>query len=379
MSIQHIYDLGKGIKSKRISSYDRSGGNHDYVKIPGGETFTLADISGRGIIKHIWMTLDCPDPMIRRNAVLRMYWNQETEPSVDVPLGDFFGQGWGENYNYHSLPLASTPLDGRGLVCYFPMPFEDGARLELLNQSKDDIASFYYYIDYESHTMPLESAGTFHAEWRRQLTRPQTEAGETEWGVVGPPANNATAQNNFVFASIKGRGKVVGIQYFVDNPSPIWFGEGDDMWLIDGEEWPGSLHGTGTEDFFNTAWCPNEVYLHPYFGIAKVPNNSTWLGRSHYYRFFIEDPIYFDKSLVASIEHGHANNLTLDLCTVVYWYQAEPHSPLARLPEVEERRNQAAIDLRDIHVWRHHYRQSQGDGFVWGNEGISVQEGEHHE
>lgn len=164
MSIQRIYDLEKGIKSKRFSSYDRSGGNHDYVTIPSGEAFTLAGISGRGIIKHIWITLDCPDPMIRRNAVLRMYWNQETEPSVNVPLGDFFGQGWGENYNYHSLPLASTPLDGRGLVCYFPMPFEDGARIELLNQSKDDIASFYYYIDYESHTIPLESAGTFHAE-----------------------------------------------------------------------------------------------------------------------------------------------------------------------------------------------------------------------
>src|SRR5690606_29143288 len=101
----------------------RTGGNADRIQVEPGETAVIADIAGPGVIRHIWMTIACSDPMLRRNAVLRMYWDDEENPSVESPIGDFFGQGWGENYNYVSLPLAAAPKGGRALNCYFPMPF----------------------------------------------------------------------------------------------------------------------------------------------------------------------------------------------------------------------------------------------------------------
>ena len=129
--------------SKRISSYDQSGINVDRIGIGSGKTAILADIAGTGIIRHIWVTIACSDPMIRRNAILRMYWDGETEPSVESPIGDFFGNGWGENYNFISLPLAAAPKEGRGMNSYFPMPFGNGARITLENQSADTKGDVY--------------------------------------------------------------------------------------------------------------------------------------------------------------------------------------------------------------------------------------------
>src|SRR5690606_20486970 len=143
-------------------------------------------------------------------------------------------------------------------------------------------------------------------------------------------------------------------------PSVIWYGEGDDMWLIDGEPWPGSLHGTGTEDFFNTAWGANEHYLHPYFGIARTCDGPGHFrrGKVHSYRFFLDEPIFFEKSIHGSIEHGHANAPCLDLASVTYWYQSEPHKPFPALPPKEGRQNMPPIDVLDIHRWRHAWRVS---------------------
>jgi hypothetical protein len=364
-----IHLLQKGIRTKRVSSYDRSGGNSDKISIPAGETVDLAVIPSSGIIKHIWITVSAQDDFIRRNAVIRMYWDGEENPSVESPLGDFFGQGWAENYNFASLPLAAAPAKGQGLNSYFPMPFGNGARITLENQSDQDINSFYYYIDYEEHDSISDEAGRFHAWWNRELTGVHPVEGETEWGVIGSQEDNQTDRHNYVFADIEGRGHFVGLNYYVDNPGPIWYGEGDDMWMIDGEEWPGSLHGTGTEDFFNSSWCPNEIYSHPYFGYARIPDKLGWMGRTHCYRFMLEDPVYFDKSLRASIEHGHDNNLTLDLCSVAYWYQAEPHKAFPILPAREKRVNMPEISVADVHKWRHEWRKSKGfSSTLWGNE-----------
>ncbi|MBB6733438.1 glycoside hydrolase family 172 protein [Cohnella zeiphila] len=368
-ALNDIYKIKDGIRTKRISSYDRTGGNQDCVTIQAGETAVLADIPGAGIIKHIWITVNTLDKMIRRNAVLRMYWDGETEPSVEAPLGDFFGQGWSEEYHYISLPLAAAPSEGKALNCYFPMPFGTGARITLQNESDEPIRSFYYYIDYEEHREVPASMGRFHAWWNRELTEVHPEAGETEWSVVAQEGKNPSDKNNYLFADIEGKGHFVGVNYFVENPGPMWYGEGDDMWLVDGEDWPGSLHGTGTEDFFNSSWCPNEVYLHPYFGYARVPDKPGWMGRTHCYRFMLEDPVYFEKSLRASIEHGHDNNLTLDLCTVSYWYQMEPHKVFPAFPSKEKRQNMPEITMRDVHLWRHEWRQALGGGTrLWGNE-----------
>jgi hypothetical protein len=364
-----ITHLQNGVKTKRISSFDRSGGNADRIQVAAGETAELAAINGAGIIKHIWMTLNTKDAFIRRNAIIRMYWDGETNPSVESPLGDFFGQGWGEEYNFISLPLAAAPKNGRALNSYFHMPFGNGARITVENQSEENLAALYFYIDYEEHASIPDSIGRFHAWWNRELTEVHPEEGETEWGVVAPQGSNKTDRHNYLFADLEGKGHFVGINYYVDSPGPMWYGEGDDMWMIDGEDWPGSLHGTGTEDFFNSSWCPNELYLHPYFGYARVPDKLGWMGRTHCYRFFFEDPIYFEKSLRGSIEHGHDNNLTLDLCTVAYWYQAEPHKPFPAIPAKELRRNMPEITPRDIHRWRHEWRQAMGASTtLWGNE-----------
>lgn len=367
--LANAYLIQPGVKSKRISSYDRSGNNNDFIPIPAGATTELAVIAGAGIIKHIWFTLNTPDPFIRRNAVLRMYWDGEQHPSVESPLGDFFGQGWGERYNFASLPLAAAPQDGTALNCYFPMPFGSGARITIENQSAQDIISFYYYIDYEEHPAMPDSAGRFHAWWNREVTGVHPEVGENEWSLLQPMADNPTDAHNYLFADIEGQGHFVGVNYYVDNPGPIWYGEGDDMWLIDGEPWPGSLHGTGTEDFFNSSWCPNQLFAHPYFGYAKIPNKLGWMGRTHAYRFMLEEPVHFSKSLRASIEHGHDNSLTLDLSTVAYWYQAEPHKPFPALPPAGARANMPELGPADVHRWRHEWRQARGSGkTLWGNE-----------
>ena len=367
MFLNDIYNL-RDIKTKRISSFDTSGGNVDCIPIKPGETVDIASIEGAGIIKHIWITMGCDDPMIRRNAIIRMYWDDEENPSVESPIGDFFGQGWGEKYNYISLPLAAAPAGGNALNCYFPMPFGDGARISIENQSSEEINSFFYYVDYEEHREIGPEAGRFHAWWNREITTPSRDY-ENEWGIGGIFCNTSDKEN-YLFADIEGKGQFVGVNYFVDNPGPMWYGEGDDMWRIDGEEWPFSLHGTGTEDFFNSSWCPNEVYEHPYFGYARVPNKFGWMGRTHCYRFLIQDPIYFDKSLRASIEHGHDNCLTLDISSVAYWYQKEPHKAFPIILGKEKRQNMPEINVPDIHIWRQAWREGKGGGNVWGNEGL---------
>ena len=357
----------RSYSSKRISSFDRTGRNADRLKIESGEVAPIAEIEGAGIIKHIWVTISCSDKMIRRNAILRMYWDGEETPSVESPIGDFFGNGWGEEYSLNSLPLAVAPKEGRGLNCYFPMPFGDGAKITVENQSDVPIGAFYYYVDYEAHPSIPKDMGRFHAWWNREITGPLPE-GENEWSVLGQQGANTDGAGNYVFAEIEGRGHFVGVNYYVDSPSPMWYGEGDDMFFIDGEPWPSSLHGTGTEDFFNSSWCPKEIYMHPYFGYARVNENIGWLGRTHCYNFFIESPIAFNKTLKASIEHGHNNCLTLDLCTVAYWYQAEPHKPFPKMLSKGKRQNMPPIDTVEIHRWRDAWRRAMGNGVLWGNE-----------
>jgi hypothetical protein len=363
-------------RSKRISSYDRSGGNGDNIQIPAGTTSVLADIPGAGIIKHIWVTIACEDPMTRRNLVLRMFWDGQEHPSVESPIGEFFGQGWGKNYNYASLPLAAAPREGKALVCYFPMPFGNGARIELENQSTFDVNAFYYYVDYEEHEALPENLGRFHAWYNQELTQPQSEFGdiENEWGVFGTQALNPSDKDNYLFCEIEGAGHFAGVNYYINNPGPMWYGEGDDMFMVDGEPWPGSAHGTGTEDYFNQSWSPDEYYCHPYFGTAYAPGRHNedgrfgWIGLTHVYRFHMDDPIRFKKSLRASIEHGHANCLTLDLSSVAYWYQTLPSKPFPPLPSAAERVPRKTIGVVELHRQREAWRQTQGGQLQWGDE-----------
>lgn len=336
-----LADLAKiksDVQTKRVSSFDHTGGNNDRIEhIKDGEKRIIFDVPGAGMINHIWITIaPPPEKMSRNDIILRMYWDGLDFPSVESPIGPFFGQGWNESYDFSSLPLAVGPVKGRGMVSYFTMPFANGAKIEIENQTGQEISAFYYYVDYvQLKTLPNDM-GRFHAWYNHELTEALPE-GENEWGAIGEPGKNPKGENNYLIADIKGRGHFVGVNYYVHAPTPIWYGEGDDMIFIDGEELP-TLHGTGTEDYFNTSWCPNTLFSHPYYGYARVNNDIGWLGRTHVYRFHISDPIYFQKLLKFTIEHGHNNCLTLDLASVAYWYQAPPLNRLKPIPDKESRK-----------------------------------------
>lgn len=357
--------IKKGFRNRRISSTDKNGNNGDWIdSIKPGEKWSVA-ISGTGIINHIWFTIS-PMNIMRNNLIFRIYWDGKSYPSVEAPLAAFFGNGWDEYYEFASLPLAVGPQGGTGLVSYFQMPFANGARLEIENQSDETISRLYFYIDYVEMKKLPNDLGRFHAWYNHELTDALPE-GETEWGLVGPQINNVDGAGNYLFADIKGEGQFVGINYYVHSPSPMWYGEGDDMIFIDGEE-KASLLGTGTEDFFNTSWCPKTIFAHPYYGYARVNNDNGWLGRTHVYRFFISDPIYFEKSLKGTIEHGHNNNLTLDISSVAYWYQSEA-GILPPAPPKADRTPKEFIRDQDMHRWRHEWRKNSGNGSkLWGNE-----------
>ncbi len=362
--------LQSGVKSRRVSSYDVTGGNNDRIEnIAPGARREIFDVKGAGVITHIWVTIAPPPPELsRHDVILRMYWDDENAPSVEAPIGDFFGQGWDESYPFAALPLAAGPREGRALVSYFPMPFASRARIEIENDSTRTIEAFYYAIDYEERTGLPADLGRFHAWYNHALTEALPE-GENEWSLLGPQGKNTTGESNYLIADIVGRGQYVGVNYYVNNPSPMWYGEGDDMFFIDGEHWPPSLHGTGTEDYFNTSWSPNVLFQHPYFGYARVSGSLGWLGRTHVYRFHLTDPVRFERSLRFSIEHGHDNNLTLELSSVAYWYQAEPHRPYPPFPSREVRKPMPAITESDIHRWRHEWRKAHGSApTLWGNE-----------
>ena len=372
LSANELADLAtikQGVKTKRISSYDRSGGNNDrFENIPDGESRTLFEVKGAGIINHIWITIAPPPEQLSRNDIIvRMYWDGNEFPSVEAPIGPFFGQGWNESYPFSSLPLAAGPVDGRGLVSYWSMPFANGAKIEVENQTGRKIDAFYYYVDYvEMKTLP-DDMGRFCAWYNHELTE-ALEDGENEWGALGRQGENPTGADNYLFMQTTGKGHYVGVNYYVHSPGPMWYGEGDDMIFIDGADTP-TLHGTGTEDYFNTSWCPNVIFTHPYYGYARVNDNIGWMGRTHVYRFHIADPIYFDESISVTIEHGHNHCLTLDLASVAYWYQQPPLTKLAPIPGKKDRQLKGFNDVWQIHQWRNEWRKAKGsDVQLWGDE-----------
>ncbi|HAH23945.1 MAG TPA: hypothetical protein DCL77_09350 [Prolixibacteraceae bacterium] len=356
------------VKTKRVGSYDKSGGNGDCLGgIKDGEKITLMDVKGAGVIDHIWITIAPEAAKASRNdIILRMYWDGNTFPSVESPIGPFFGNGWNETYNFVSAPLTVSPGWGKSYVCYFAMPFANGAKIEIENQTGAKIESFYFNIDYtEMPTLP-ENSGRFHAWYNHELTE-ALPGGENEWGTLGETGKNPTGKDNYVFADIKGKGQFVGVNYYVNCPTPMWYGEGDEMVFIDGDTTP-TLNGTGTEDFFNTSWCPKELFQHPYFGYPRVNNETGWLGHTHIYRYFIADPIYFDTSCRFTIEHGHNNNLTLDLASVAYWYQ-DKATALPRSFTKAERAFKPIIGATEMHKWRNAWRIDNGNKpQLWGNE-----------
>ncbi len=347
-------------ESRRLSSWDRSGGNADYLMIEPGAVRCLGEIAGAGCVRHIWMTMvSLPDEAADlRRTVLRTFWDGESTPSVEVPLGDFFGIGFGLRRNFVSAPLQMSPDDGRGFNCWFPMPFADGARFEIENQG-ESTRIFFFYIDYEEHPAVDADLGRFHAWWNRVNPTAGTarEQGfeRSDYGYsdkrpagpgfgVGAPwsASNLDGERNYTILDVRGDGHYVGCNLNIDvfeRQVNDWYGEGDDMIFIDDEPWPPRLHGTGTEDYFGTAFCPKQEYSAPYHGITVYSGTDDWpwAGKNSMYRFHVEDPIRFRRSIRVTIETGHDNALANDYSSTAYWYQRGRSERLPALPDVEQR------------------------------------------
>ena len=345
-SLAGLARLRNGVRRERISSYDRTGGNRDWFTFAPDQKIVIAEIEGAGCVRHIWMTMGCPEEAYARKIILRAWWDGESQPSIECPVGDFFGIGHGIVKNFWSLPLQMSAQAGRAFNCWFPMPFASSARFEIQNESSAP-TNLYFYIDYERYDKLEDGYGRFHAQWRRE--NPTTGFGDPArrfaddndymWKVWSVP--NLDGKGNYIILEAEGKGHYVGCHLDIDcfaRDKNDWYGEGDDMIFIDGESLP-RLYGTGTEDYFNTAFGPTEEFCSPYQGITvnSGDNEWPWRGKNSTYRYHIEDPIYFEKSIQVTIEHGHANNLTNDYASTAYWYQTEPHKPFPTLLPVAQR------------------------------------------
>lgn len=314
-------------RAARVSSYDRSGGNADALSgIEPGQTAVLADIEGPGMITHIWFTI-AAEKYHGRTLVLRAYWDDEPDPSILTPVNDFFCMGHGMEAALWSLPIVTTAT-GRARNCFFKMPFNKRARIEIVNEGIETVGAFYYYIDYRVCEKPFRDPLYFHARYRQEYP--------------------AIAGRDYLICSAAGRGQFVGMNYSVESHHEGWWGEGDDRFYIDGEKTP-SIQGTGSEDYLCDAWgmWPGSS---PFYGTPIHEGSPyTYPNATRYtsYRFHIADPIPFRESLRFAIEHYGVGpkNGGLDgfveradnLSSVAYWYQSEPHAPMDSLPPAAER------------------------------------------
>jgi hypothetical protein len=328
--------------TRRASSWDRTGGNRDRLSIVRGETHTLLEVDGPGCVTHIWFTSHSIESNWLRKLLLKMYWDGEKEPSVVVPVGDFFGVGHAMATTYASLPMVMAPREGHGLNCYLPMPFSKGARIEVTSENTTSETRLYYNIDYEVwDDAPPEELGRLHACWHRENpTDGIAETPEMDDGTYQHAGTNLSDQGNYLILEAEGSGQYVGcnlnihaLRYSkVDGHN--WYGEGDEMIFVDGDNegqrWPPTLHGTGTEDYFNTAWGPDEKFFSPFFGLT-MPGAHNFSGFISWYRWHLLDPVRFSRSIRVSIEHGHANRRSDDFSSTAYWYQHEPHKPFGIL------------------------------------------------
>jgi hypothetical protein len=293
------------------------------VSIKPGETYTVAEITGGGTIEHIWMT---PTGNWRL-SILRMYWDDEKEPSVEVPVGDFFAMGWGKYARISSLAICVNP--GSGFNSYWPMPFRKKARITLENLDAKPM-TLYYQVDYSLGIVPQDAA-YFHAQFRR--------------------ANPLPAKQVYTIVDgIRGKGQYVGTYMAWGVHNDGWWGEGEIKFFIDGDQQFPTINGTGTEDYFNGAYDfevggKYEEFTSPYSGLAQVLRpDGLYQSQERFglYRWHIVDPVRFDTDLRVTIQDlgwqsgGRYLPLSDDISSTAFWYQTEPHASFPKLPTADE-------------------------------------------
>jgi len=300
-----------------------------FVRIKPGETFTMAEIDGPGAIQHIWMT-----PTGKwRFSILRVYWDDETEPSVECPVGDFFGMGWNQYSPLVSNAVCVNP--GSAFNCYWVMPFRKKCKITMENVSDADAMSLYYQIDYTLTEVPAD-AGYFHAQFNR--------------------SNPNETSVHTIISGIKGKGQYVGtyLAWGVNNNG--WWGEGEIKFYIDGDSKFPTICGTGTEDYFcgsydfdtrkkNETGAEETAYTEfctPYTGLPQVirgDGHYNVMQRFGLYRWHIMDPVRFDSDLKVTIQDlgwhqgGRYLKQQSDIASTCFWYQTEPHAKFPKLPE----------------------------------------------
>lgn len=312
-------------KCRRSSSWDRTGGNADFIPLDAGASATLLDVKGPGVITHIWFTINSPDKMHLKNLVLRAWWDGESSPSIEAPIGDFYGLGLGEYFVYQSALLVVA--QAKALNAYFQMPFDTAAKITISNEGKVRTNNLYYAIDYTTVPSLPPNTARFHAQYRQAAPNKKSAAGD----------KNLDGADNYVFLEATGRGHFVGVTQGVLQNSDGWFGEGDDMFFIDGDTQP-TINGTGTEDYYNGAWdFYGNAFANLRQGAPYIVDPERTGGRYCLYRWHTESFITFEKSIKVTIEHGHANDRADDFYSVAYWYQTEPHAEFPPLPPPEAR------------------------------------------
>ncbi len=298
------------------------------ITVPAKAKVTLADIKGPGTIQHIWITVH---PARWRDLIIRMYWDGETAPSVEAPLGDFFCMGWCERANLASLAVCVNPAGG--MNCYWPMPFRTSARITLENRTKDEVGGFFYQVTYTLAEVPSDAA-YLHAQWRRSNPLPYKAV-------------------HTLLDGVKGWGQYVGTYIAWGVNSCGWWGEGEIKFYMDGDgKWP-TICGTGTEDYFCGAWNFEHpkgeygVFNTPYTGLTQVIKpDGLYRSQQRFglYRWHVMDPIRFQQDLRVTIQAlGWRSQLgglprylpeQDDIASTAYWYQAEPHAPFPKLPDL---------------------------------------------
>jgi hypothetical protein len=286
------------------------------IDVAGGGTAVLADVAGPGVIRHAWFTFD---KRFGRSLVLRVFWDGQKHPSVEVPLADFCCNGWNERQSILAHPVNVNPLGGMNL--FFPMPFAKRALITVENLAAEACRGFFYAVNYTLEPVDADALA-FHASWRRS----NPVAYGTEYLIVD---------------GIRGQGQYVGTFMSWQQNSAGWWGEGEIKMFLDDDDRSPTICGTGTEDYFGGAWgFGKQSYSAPYFGFQQVSGRSEDAGaRMTLYRFHVMDPVFFNRSLRVTMQAlgwrsgGRFLALQDDISSVAYWYQTLPGAPLEPLPD----------------------------------------------
>ncbi|HEX7014459.1 MAG TPA: glycoside hydrolase family 172 protein [Cyclobacteriaceae bacterium] len=295
-----------------------------FIIINPGETFTIAEMEGPGAIQHIWMT-----PTGNwQFSIIRFYWDDETTPSIEVPVGAFFGMAWNEYAHLNSLAVTVNP--GSAFNCYWKMPFRKKCKITMENINPEEPMRLYYQVTYVL-TDVGDDEGYLHAQYRR--------------------SNPNTTSVHTILDGVKGKGHYVGTYMGVGVRNNGWWGEGEIKFYIDGDKDYATIVGTGTEDYFcgsynfeNRATRQYQEFSTAYAGLHQVIRpDGMYRSQQRFgmYRWHIQDPIRFDKDLKVTIQdlgwrQGGYLAQKSDVITVAFWYQREPHAPFPKLPGRKE-------------------------------------------